>query len=155
MSRTLAVRAGLILILASTGACSLARPLLFWRDPMIRGETKLLDENGAPLAIPAARKVTLNFIPRDGRIEDSVMSVDAQDSGDYRSPALLPGEYTVEAMLPGFAIETQTVQVRSHEHRRVDFALKRIRESKARSQREAHEDNIPHPGEVQILPPPF
>ena len=78
MSRTLAVRTGLILILASTGACSLARPLLFWRDPMIRGETKLLDENGAALASPASRKVTLNFIPRDGRI--SYDDVEVPDS---------------------------------------------------------------------------
>jgi hypothetical protein len=155
MSRTRTLRAALLLALASASACSVARPLLFWRDPLIRGRAVLLDENGAPLQGPGERAVTVNFIHRGGRIENSILSVEVEPSGGYRSPALLPGEYTVEALLPGFVIETQTVEVRNHEHRRVDFALKRIRETTSRSLREAQEENLPHPGEVQILPPPL
>ena len=155
MSRTRTLQAALLLILASASACSLARPLLFWRDPLIRGRTVLLDENGAPLETPSGAAITVNFIHRGGRIENSILSVQAEPAGGYRSPALLPGQYTVEALLPGFVIESQTVEVRSHEHRRVDFALKRIRETTSRSLREAQEENLPHPGEVQILPPPL
>jgi hypothetical protein len=155
MRFTGAARTGWLALLLLCTACGAARPLLFWRDPLIRGRTQLLDESGGALAAPGAQGVTVNFINRSGRIENSVVSVVATPSGEYRSPVLEPGEYTVEALLPGFAIESQSVAVRSHEHRRVDFALRRIRETSTRSLREAQEENIPHPGEVQILPPPF
>lgn len=137
-----------------TMGCSVARPLLFWRDPEIHGRTRLTDGNQSPLA-EAPGRVTLNFINRGGRIENTVVSVQTDEAGRYRSPALEPGEYTVEALLPGFVIESQEALVRSHEHRRVDFVLRKIRETSGRSQREAEEENLPHPGEVQILPPPF
>jgi hypothetical protein len=149
------VRAALLLVLASAAACSAVRPLLFWRDPGIRGTARLVDERGAPLAGRSLAGVTVNFIHRGGRIEDSILSAQTDAVGAYHSPALPPGEYAVEASLPDFAIETQSVQVRSHEHRRVDFVLKKIRETAGHSQREAQDENLPHPGEVQILPPPL
>jgi carboxypeptidase family protein len=138
-----------------TLGCSVARPLLFWRDPLIHGRTRLTDGSESPVAAPGQGRVTLNFINRGGRIENTVVSVQTDESGHYESPALEPGEYTVEALLPGFVIESQEALVRSHEHRRVDFVLRKIRETSGRSQREAEEENLPHPGEVQILPPPF
>jgi hypothetical protein len=152
-------RFGMVAVLLSALAlplgCSVARPLLFWRDPMILGEATLVDGNGVALRGTPPADVTLNFIHRGGRIENTVLSVRTDADGRYASPTLEPGEYTVEALLPGFVIESQEAQVRSHEHRRVDFTLKKIRETAGRSQREAEEENLPHPGEVQILPPPF
>lgn len=141
-------------LLGSTG-CSAVRPLLVWRDPLIVGRTQLADAEGAPLTEAAPSGVVLNFINREGKIEESLLSVEAGAAGRYSSPVLTPGEYTVEAMTPGFAIASQTVRVRSHEHKRVDFVLKKIREQASRSLREAAEDNIPQPGEVQIRPPSF
>jgi hypothetical protein len=155
-NRSAALRHSVLVVLLCSGfACSAVRPLLFWRDAMIRGTAQLVDEGGSPLAVPAPADITVNFIHRGGRIENSIVSVETEPSGDYRSPALEPGEYTVEAMLPGFAIESETVEVRNHEHRRVHFTLRKIRERAGRTLREAQQENIPTPGEVQIRPPPF
>lgn len=145
----------LLFTLLGTTGCGALRPLLVWRDPLIVGRAQLADGEGAPLSEGPTTAIVVNFINREGKIEDSLLSVEAGTSGRYSSPVLTPGEYTVEAMTAGFSIESQTVVVRNHEHRRVDFVLKKIREQTSRSLREADEDNIPHPGEVQIRPPPF
>jgi hypothetical protein len=140
--------------MTTTTGCSVFRPILFWRDAQIMGRTKLASPDGTLLEAPLAG-ISLNFIPRDARIEDSLLSVQTDPSGSFVSPVLVPGEYTVEALMPGYAIESEMVQVRDHEHKRVDFLLRKINEQAGRSLREAEDDNIPHPGEVQILPPPF
>jgi hypothetical protein len=146
---------GSVLAVAICGAgCSIFRPLAFWRDTLIVGTVKLMDENGAPLTTPATG-VTINFIFLGGKIEDSLLSAQTDERGRFRSPKLLPGEYKVEAMLSSFVIETATVKVKSHEHKKALFALKKIRETKGRSVRESDEENIPNPGEVQITPPSF
>lgn len=155
MRRKLLEAGFLLAILAGTAGCSVLRPVLFWRAPTIMGQAQLMDTEGAPLTDAQPGGVILNFINRDGRIEDSIQSVKTDETGYYTSPELMPGEYTVEAMLPGFAIAKETVLVRNHEYRYVDFTLQKIRESVGRSMREAQEDNIPHAGEVQIAPPPF
>jgi hypothetical protein len=153
MRRT--ILAGLLFTTLATSGCSVVRPLLFWREPHILGKAELLGVNGERLEERKPSGVTLNFINLEGRIEDSLVSAETDEGGKYRSPELPPGEYAVEALLPGFAIEKKTVRVRSHEHKRVNFTLRKIREASGHFMRESAEDNIPQAGEVQIAPPPF
>ncbi len=135
-------------------ACAVFRPVLFWRDTLIVGKVRLTDANGAPVNTPASG-VTLNFINLSGKIEESVLSAQTDALGKYRSPKLLPGSYKVEAMLASYVIESATIQVKSHEHKKGEFTLKKIREGKGRALKESEEENIPNPGDVQIMPPSF
>lgn len=140
-----------LLAVLGTTAC---RPLMFWRDPLIHGQTKLMGE-ALPPAAAADVPVTLNFIHQEGTLEDTLLSVETDPLGRFRSPKLVPGTYTVEAMIPGYVIERTVVVVRSHEYKRVDFNLYRIGEAEGKTLSEASEDNIPAPGEVQIARPKF
>jgi hypothetical protein len=135
-------------------AATACRPLMFWRDPLIHGQAKLM---GEPLPSTEATDVpvTLNFIHQEGTLEDTLVSVEADPLGRFRSPKLVPGTYTVEAMVPGYVIERAVVLVRSHEYKRVDFNLYRIGEAEGKSLSEALEDNIAAPGQVQIARPKF
>ncbi len=142
--------AGLLAVLG-TIAC---RPMMFWRDPLIHGQTKLLGEALPPTAATDV-PVTLNFIHQEGTLEGTLVSVETDPLGKYRSPKLVPGTYTVEAMVPGYVIERSVVVVRSHEYKRVDLNLTRIGEADGKNLSEADDDNIHAPGEVQISRPKF
>ena len=97
--------------------------------------------------------VTLNFINLGGTLEESVPTVQTDAKGEYRSPVLPPGKYTVEAELPGYVIERTSVVLKKHGAKKAPFVLKKIREAKGKSVKEGKDDNIPNPGEVQIKPP--
>jgi hypothetical protein len=140
-------------LLAVLGATA-CRPLMFWRDPLIHGQTKLMGE-ALPSTAGTDVPVTLNFIHQEGTLEGTLLSVETDPLGRYRSPKLVPGTYTVEAMLPGYVIERAVVVVRSHEYKRVDLNLYRIGEAEGKTLSEAGEDNIAAPGEVQIARPKF
>jgi hypothetical protein len=131
-------------ILMGSGGCA---------APRILGKTTLVDESGAPLPPPPVPGVTLNFINLGGKIEESVVSVQTDVQGKYRSPELAPGKYTVEAVFPGYVIGRTTVVLGKHGTKEAPFVLKKIRESKGRSVKESQEENIPTPGEVKIKPP--
>ena len=141
----------ILLMVLATMAC---RPMMFWRDPLIKGATHLVGEGGRPMD-GDGEPITLNFIHLQGNLEDTIASVETGPLGQFVSPKLVPGTYAVEAMLPGFVIEKQVVEVRSHEHKRVDFTLYQIGESEGRSMTEADEDSIAAPGQVQIGRPKF
>jgi hypothetical protein len=145
-----------LLLLAAAGSpgCAVMRPVMFWRDARLTGKVKMADESGLPAAAKGAG-VTVNFINLESKIEDSVVSVQTDAGGKYRSPELAPGKYKVEAMYPGYVIESTTVQLKSHEYKGTDVVLKKIRETRGRSARESQDDNIPTPGEVKITPPPY
>jgi hypothetical protein len=150
MKSKLIQMAVLVFVLAAMGC----RPMMFWREPMIHGDTRLIGDNGQPID-GVGEPIILNFIQLDGNLEDTLVSVETGPLGQYISPKLFPGNYAVEAMLPGFVIEKQVVEVRSHEHKRVDFTLYRIGEAEGRSLAEAEELEIAAPGQVQIGPPNF
>lgn len=135
--------AWLLAVLAGSAGCA---------APRVLGRATLADENGAPLP-QATSGVTVNFINLEGKIEESIPSVQTDPQGKYESPVLAPGKYTVEAAYPGYVIERTTVVLKKHGKKKALFVLKRIRESAGRSVRESKEDNIPNPGEVQIRPP--
>jgi hypothetical protein len=143
----------LFTMLALMTGCVLVRPALFWREPQIFGKAELLGVDGRKLENQEPSGVTLNFINLEGRIEESLLSVETNEDGKFRSPELAPGEYTVEALLPGFGIEKTTARVRSHEHKRINFVLRKIHEASGHFMRESAEENIPQAGEVQIAPP--
>lgn len=134
---------GLTAVLVLAGC----RPMMFWRHPLIHGQTQVV---GAPATGTEGTPITLNFIHHQGSLEDTLVSVEADPAGRYRSPELVPGAYTVEAMLPGYVIAESVVEVRSHEYKRVDMKLYRIGEAEGRTMTEAEEDNIRAPGQVQI-----
>jgi hypothetical protein len=135
--------AGLVLaILVGSWGCA---------APRILGRATLVDENGAPGVVGPG--VTLNFINLQGKIEDSIATVQTDAQGKYRSAELPPGKYTVEAVLPGYIIGSTTVVLQKHGTKDASFALKKIREGKGRSVKESQDDNIPSPGEVKIKPP--
>lgn len=139
------------LLLATFAAAGCIRPLAFWRETLIQGQTKLLAKEGT--AVANAQTVTVNFINLGGSIEDSLISAQTDALGKYRSPRLLPGKYSVEAMIAGFVIERTVVEVKNHEYKRVDFVLHQIGEAEGLSQKEAEEDNIRAPGQVRISRP--
>jgi hypothetical protein len=120
---------------------------------MVKGKVTLADERGTPLPDARPEGVTVNFINLEGKIEDSLVSVLSDPTGKYQSPKLPPGQYKVEAFLPGYAIETVTLKVKGG--KKVPFTLKRIKEARGKSIRESEDDNIPNPGDVQIGPPGF
>jgi carboxypeptidase family protein len=154
MRRELVRTAVVLAAFGATAGCAVVRPVLFWRDARLVGKVKMGDEAGAPVAAKGAG-VTVNFINLGSKIEDSVVSVQTDPGGRYRSPELAPGKYKVEAMYPGYVIESTNLQLKSHEHKGTDIVLKKIREARGRSVKESHEDNIPTPGEVKITPPPY
>ena len=132
----------LLAILVGSGGCA---------APRILGRATLVDEAVGPGV--AAPGVTLNFINLQGKIEDSVATVQTDAKGEYRSAELPPGKYTVEAVFPGYIIGSTTVVLQKHGAKKAPFALKKIREAKGRSVKESQDDNIPNPGEVKIKPP--
>jgi hypothetical protein len=133
----------LLAVLAGSGGCA---------APRILGKANLVDENGT--AVPAgAAGVTVNFINLEGKLEESVSSVQTDAQGKYRSAELPPGKYTVEAASPGYVIERETVVLKKHGAKNTPFTLKKIRETKGKSVKESQEENIPTPGEVRIKPP--
>ncbi len=121
--------------------------------PRILGKATLANEQGVPGPGAPAVGVTLNFINLGGTLEESVPTVQTDAKGEYRSPVLPPGKYTVEAELPGYVLERASVVLSKHGAKKAPFVLKKIREAKGKSVKEGKDDNIPNPGEVQIKPP--
>jgi hypothetical protein len=126
--------------------------------PRILGKTTIVDVPTAPAAGKAAAGapaagVTVNFINLSGTLEESVVSVQSDAEGKYKSPELAPGKYQVEAMLPGYVIGKATVTLKKHGAQKAPFVLKKIRETTGKSMKESETENIPTPGEVKITPP--
>lgn len=142
-------------VAAGSSGCAVFRPIAFWRDTLIKGKIVLVDEKGTPIVDAKAEGVTVNFINLSGKLDESVVSVQSDALGRYRSPEILPGDYKVEALLSGYVIESLSVKVKKHEQKNTPVTLKKIREAKGKSLRESDDDNIPNPGDVQIAPPGF
>jgi carboxypeptidase family protein len=136
--------AWLAALVAATAGCA---------APRILGRATLAPEQGVPGPGAPAVGVTLNFINLGGKLDESVPAVQTDAKGEYRSPVLPPGKYTVEAELPGYVIERTSVVLAKHGAKKAPFVLRKIGEVKGKSVKEGKDDNIPNPGEVQIKPP--
>jgi len=68
---------------------------------------------------------------------------------------LRPGTYKVEASRIGYETETQTVEIKEHTQKNIDFKLRRIQEGKRKTIQgsKSDEDKIINPGEVNIQAP--
>jgi hypothetical protein len=141
----LAVLAAAIL---TTGCTS----MMFWRAPMIKGDARMAGQATQP-AGTENQPITVNFIQHEGTLDDTLVSVETDPLGRFQSPELVPGVYTVEAMLPGYVVAESTVEVKNHEHRKLNLTLYPIGEAEGRTMNEAEEENIKAPGEVQIGQP--
>src|SRR5258708_19268875 len=131
------LHAGCVLtILMGSGGCA---------APRILGKATLVDESGAPLPPPPTPGVTLNFINLGGKIEESVVSVQTDVQGKYRSPELPPGRYAVEAARPGFVIGRATVVLGNHGTKEAPFGLKKSRDSKDKSPTAPRAETLPTP----------
>jgi hypothetical protein len=132
-------------VVATTGCSS----MMFWRPPMILGEARTMGNAPPPVGTEGV-PITVNFIYHEGTLDDTLISVETDPLGKFRSPELLPGVYTVEAMLPGYIVAESTVEVKNHEHKKLDLSLYPIGEAEGRAMTEAEEENIKAPGQVQI-----
>jgi len=132
----------LTIVVASTGCAA----------PRILGKATFVEGPGTAAGAPAPG-VTVNFINLASAIDESVVSVQTDAEGKYRSPELTAGQYHVEAMLPGYVIAKATIVLKKHGKKRAPFALTKIREAKSKSVKESEKENIPTPGEVKIGPP--
>jgi len=121
--------------------------------PRILGKATLANDQGTPGPGAPAVGVTVNFINLGGTLEESFPTVQTDAKGEYKSPVLAPGKYTVEAELTGYVIERNTVVLKQHGAQKSPFVMKKIKEVKGKSVKEGKDDNIPNPGEVQIKPP--
>ena len=143
MTRHLLRTGGVLAIVVGSWGCA---------KPHVVGRATVLDETGTGVGAPAPG-VTVNFINLSGALEESVVSVQTDAKGKYRSPELPPGKYTVEAMLPGYVIGRTTVELKKHGGKKAPFTLKKILETRGKSLKESEAENIPTPGEVKIHPP--
>jgi len=133
---------------ATTGCTS----MMFWQAPMIMGDARMAGEAVQPTGTED-QPITVNFIHHEGTLDDTLISVETDPLGRFRSPELLPGVYTVEAMLPGYVVAESIVEVKNHQHRKLNLTLYPIGEAEGRTMSEAEDENIKTPGQVQIGPP--
>jgi hypothetical protein len=83
------------------------------------------------------------------------VTVDVEGKFESMKDKVLPGMYKVEANRIGYMTETQTVEIKNHTRKKVEFKLKKIQEGKRKTIEgsKSDEDKIINPGEVNIQPP--
>jgi len=142
--RMIAVAGALVLM----GACS----------PGIYGKVQLFDAamQPVPAAVESPEGTVINMINITTTIEAASSSVAVNAKGEFESEKdqIVAGKYKVEATRMGYETNTQTIEVSSGGVK-VEFSLKKIKESKRKSVEgsTSDEDKIINPGEVNIQPP--
>jgi hypothetical protein len=128
-------------------------------SPKIYGTVQLVDANMQP--IPVAKDTpqgtVVNMINTTSSLEQAshAVTVDAEGKFESLKDKVLPGMYKVEANRIGYMTETQTVEIKNHTRKKVEFKLKKIQEGKRKTIEgsKSDEDKIINPGEVNIQPP--
>ena len=101
----------LFLALASSAACA----------PTFAG--RLLNDAGEPIASSDARVNITNLSQQDPPI--AILSP-VDGDGKFAARSLPPGEYLVEAIVPGYAVSSRSIEVRGGQPVAVDLRLKQL-----------------------------
>ena len=128
-------------------------------SPKIYGTVQLVDANMQP--IPAAKDTpqgtVVNMINTTSSLEQASHAVTVDVEGKFESlkDKIAPGMYKVEANRIGYMTETQSVEIKNHTRKKLEFKLKKIAEGKRKAIEgsKSDEDKIINPGEVNIQPP--
>ena len=123
----------------------------------IHGRVRLVDANLQPVAKESLQGTVVNMINTTTAVEQASHAATTDVDGKFESAKgkLRPGTYKVEASRVGYETETQTVKIREHTQKNIDFKLRRIQEGKRKTIQgsKSDEDKIINPGEVNIQAP--
>ncbi len=123
----------------------------------IHGRVQLVDANLQPAAKESLQGIVVNMINTTTAVEQASHAATTDVDGKFESTKgrLRPGTYKVEASRIGYETETQTVEIKEHTQKNIDFKLRRIQEGKRKTIQgsKSDEDKIINPGEVNIQAP--
>jgi len=138
------------------GAMALAA-LLPACSAKIHGTVQLVDGNRQPTMKDGLQGTVVNMINTTVALEQASHSVTTNADGRFESmkDRLKPGTYRVEASRIGFETDTQTVEIKEHTRKKIEFKLRQIQEGTRKTIQgsKSDEDKIINPGEVNIQAP--
>lgn len=141
---------------AALGAIVIAA-LLAGCAAKIHGTVQLVDSNLQPLAKENLQGTVVNMINTTTAVEQASHSVTTDGTGKFESAKgrLRPGTYKVEASRIGYETQTQTLELKQHTQKKIEFKLRRIQEGRRKTIQgsKSDEDKIINPGEVNIQAP--
>jgi hypothetical protein len=143
-------------ICSTIGAIALAT-LLPACAAKIHGTVELVDANRQPMAKEGLHGTVVNMINTTVPVEQASHAVTTDAGGKFESTKnrLRPGTYRVEATRIGYETDTQTVEIKEHTRKKIEFKLRRIQEGTRKTIQgsKSDEDKIINPGEVNIQAP--
>ena len=143
-------------IRSTVGAIALAM-LLPACAAKIHGTVQLVDANRQPMAKAGLHGTVVNMINTTVPVEQASHAVTTDADGKFESTKdrLRPGTYRVEATRIGYETDTQTVEIKEHTRKKIEFKLRRIQEGTRKTIQgsKSDEDKIINPGEVNIQAP--
>jgi len=143
-------------IRSTVGAIALAM-LLPACAAKIHGTVQLVDANRQPMAKADLHGTVVNMINTTVPVEQASHAVTTDADGKFESTKdrLRPGTYRVEATRIGYETDTQTVEIKEHTRKKIEFKLRRIQEGTRKTIQgsKSDEDKIINPGEVNIQAP--
>ena len=143
-------------IRSTVGAIALAM-LLPACAAKIHGTVQLVDANRQPMAKAGLHGTVVNMINTTVPVEQASHAVTTDADGKFESTKgrLRPGTYRVEASRIGYVTDTQTVEIKEHTRKKLEFKLRQIQEGMRKTIQgsKSDEDKITNPGEVNIQAP--
>ena len=143
-------------ICSTVGAIALAM-LLPACAAKIHGTVQLVDANRQPMAKADLHGTVVNMINTTVPVEQASHAVTTDADGKFESTKdrLRPGTYRVEATRIGYETDTQTVEIKEHTRKKIEFKLRRIQEGTRKTIQgsKSDDDKIINPGEVNIQAP--
>ncbi|OLC15410.1 MAG: hypothetical protein AUH29_07900 [Candidatus Rokubacteria bacterium 13_1_40CM_69_27] len=116
-----------------------------------------MDANLKPVAKESLQGTVVNMINTTTAVEQASHAATTDVDGKFESAKgrLRPGTYKVEASRIGYETETQTVEIKEHTQKKIEFKLRQIQEGKRKTIQgsKSDEDKIINPGEVNIQAP--
>ncbi len=123
----------------------------------IHGTVELVGPNRQPMAKEGLHGTVVNMINTTVPVEQASHAVTTDADGKFESTKgrLRPGTYRVEASRIGYETDTQTVEIKEHTRKKIEFKLRQIQEGTRKTIQgsKSDEDKIINPGEVNIQAP--